>query len=123
MSPQTQLDPPAQQALGKLSPQDAWTLIVDKATTALELDPEKCEELAQELNLLDQPDDPLKIQDLSDLQEVIVGLDPVAGINHFHYMNPELNLQTIPDEPPLKVLRAVMLIFSQSDRWASTHGD
>lgn len=122
MSPQLQLDPAAKQALGSLDPKGAWFLLVDRATTALELDPEKCQQLAEKDNILNQPDDPQEIQDLEDVREVLVGMDPVLGINLFHDQNPSFNLQAIQQSKPLDVFQRLIAIF-KSDRWLSTVGD
>jgi hypothetical protein len=117
------LDKEAKHALGKLNAPAAWFLIVDRATTALELNPEGSQQLAEEMNLFDQPDDPLQLHDFEDLREVVVGMNPVRGINHFHYINPQANLQAVDKMKPLEVLRGVLLIFTKSDLWAATHGD
>lgn len=117
-SRQPRLDLSAKRALGnKFSPQTAWFLIVDKATSALELDPQKSQQLVEQMNLLDQPDDPMELHDLEDLREVIVGMEPVKGINLFHYANPEISLPSLQEAKPLEILKAVVKIF-QSDRWA-----
>jgi hypothetical protein len=113
----TGLDKSAQSALGKLSPKTAWFLITDKVIEALDMDQEKSQQLAEEMSIFGQPDDPIQLQDLTDLVEVVVGMNPVKGINFLLYINPELNIHKVQEMKPLEVLEAVLWIF-KSDRWA-----
>jgi hypothetical protein len=55
--------------------------------------------------------------DLRNLQEVLGDFNPVRGVNELHYANPTLNLQNLPDQPPLKVLEAVLRVLMLSDRY------
>lgn len=56
---------------------------------------------------------------LDDLLEFLTRLNPKRGINDFHYINQDfpLNLEKIRLVPPLKALKAVLRMFTISDRW------
>jgi hypothetical protein len=104
------LDPEAKQALGKVSPELAWRQVQDKVVHLLE---EDYREAVQELEAADYP------VDLRSLVEVLAVGNPVRAVNNLHYANPNLNLQNLEKQNPLKVLRAVLKMLTSSDRWAA----
>lgn len=108
--------------LSQLDPQALWPQIVHRATLALEMDPEPSQQLAERLNLLDQPDDQLQLHDLEDLRELVVGMNPEQALSLFRYANPDFNLKNVQQEKPLQALEAVMKMLL-SDRWAEIAGD
>jgi hypothetical protein len=62
----------------------------------------------------------LEMHDISDLDQVLVEMDPVHGITWFHHMNPEFDLtRTLHAKPLVFQMR---LAISNSDRLASTIG-
>ena len=46
-------------------------------------------------------------------------INPVVGVNEFLYINKNVDLSNILKEQPLEILKAVLRIFTVSDRWAS----
>lgn len=106
-----QLDFNAQVALGqKLSPQAAWLQIKSLVDAALENYPDESQKLDQQYNL------PI---DSTNLEEWLELMNPVKGLNEFHYINPGLSLKNIPQLPPLKVYEGVVRILTVSDRYNS----
>jgi hypothetical protein len=104
------LDPPAEFALGKVTPKLAWEQVQALVAQCLEEYYQAAEELRQRMNY------PV---DLRNLQEVLGITDPVRGINNLVYANPDLDLKNLPDQPPLEVLQAVLKMLTSSDRWNS----
>jgi hypothetical protein len=107
--PRDQLEPDAQAALGKVSPELAWVQIEAMLMQCVEVYYQAAEELRLRYNL------PV---DLRNLQELAGdwGLNPVRAVNEFHYSNPSFGLRDIPEQPPLKVLEAVLRMLMLNDR-------
>lgn len=111
MSPnpvQNALDPSARLALGGTSPQRAWDELRALTEHAIEQDFDQSQKLAEQLNL------PV---DLGDFKENLMEMDPVRGINEFHYINQGLNLNQPLKNPPLKVLEGMLRMVCLSDRY------
>ena len=102
-----------------------WFLVGAKMAEALEIYPKKSQELAEASDLYNPPGESM-FQDLNDLQELVVGMDPVKGLNNLVYLHPELPLHD-PDVfktmNSLKLLQALLDMLTQSDRWAMINGD
>lgn len=105
-----QLDPEARQALGRVSPELAWTQVRALVSHIREQYPEEAEQLRQKWEY------PV---DLSNLEEVLGAMNPVRGVNQLHEAAPNLDLQTLPKQQPLKVLEALFKMFMESDRYQS----
>jgi hypothetical protein len=112
---QTEPNPPldfnAQVALGKgLTPQAAWEQVKVLVQQALEYQPNESQQIADRLNL------PI---DTTNLTEVLELMNPVKGINEFHYINPKMDLRNLMKQDPVKVFEGVVRILTVSDRYAA----
>ena len=104
-----QLEPEVQAALGKVSPELAWVQVEAMLMQCVEEYHQAAEELRLRYNLP---------YDLRDLQEVLSDwkLSPARAVNELHYSNPNLDLKSLPEQPPLKVLEAVLRMLMLNDR-------
>jgi hypothetical protein len=105
------------EALGKVSPELAWLQVEDLVYEVTENYCNETKELADEMNWEMQMH-----MDLEDLRGLLAEMNPVLGINEFHWINPEFSLRDIPvkDIPKEKALAAllgVLRIFLLSDHW------
>lgn len=105
---QNQLEPLARQALGNVSPELAWEQIRTQVENAIENQEQESQQAAQKNGLP---------TDLTDLVENLGVINPARAINLFHYANPKFNLQQIAKQKPLDVLKAVLKMETQSDRF------
>jgi hypothetical protein len=105
-----ELDPEAKQALGRVSPELAWLQVKTLVQEAIQQEYDQAEEMRLQANY------PV---DLTDLTEVLEVMNPVRGVNQVHYANESLNLQHLPQQPPLKVLQALLNMLMNSDRYNS----
>ena len=107
-----QLEPEAEAALGKVSPELAWlqvrTMVEQCREEYCGASLEVCERLTWSPEL-----------DLTDLSEVLGNWNPVRALNHVVESNPELDYQELMSEPPLKVLEAVLKTLLTNDRLQS----
>src|SRR5689334_9881190 len=103
-----QLDPEATQALGQKSPELVWLQVKTLVQQAIKQQFKESEAARQKANY------PV---DLRNLTEVLEVMNPVRGVNQLLYANPDLNLQTIPEQPPLKILQSVLKMMTDSDRY------
>ena len=103
------LEPPAREALGKVSPELAWEQVQAMLMQCVEEYYQAAEELRLRYNL------PV---DLRNLQELLGdwGLNPVRAVNELRYANPNFDLKDIPAQEPLKVLEAVLRMLMLNDR-------
>lgn len=111
MSPtpgQPELTSAAKIALGKITPELAWEQIKTLAQKAIEDQHKESLAAATEQNL------PI---DLRNLSEVLGVTSPNKGINEFQYANPGINLKNLPQQTPLKILKALIKMLVSSDRW------
>lgn len=118
-----ELTPDTKSAVGGNYPETIWLMVSDKVIEALELYSEKSEQLAKKSGLY-QPEHISPFQNLTDLLEVVVGIDSVKAVNHFHYINPCFDLRdldALQSSDCLVVLQCVLDIFTKSDRWAAMH--
>lgn len=106
------LDPSAQSALGVTSPQKAWDELRAMTEQAIENEYDQSQQLAEKMNL------PV---DLADLRENLAIMDPVRAINEFHYINQDFNLKRVLSNPPLEVLKAILRMEVESDRFQAPH--
>lgn len=101
------LEAEARQALGKVSPELAWAQVQAHLNQCVEEYYQAAEELRLRYNL------PV---DLRSLQEVLADFNPVRGVNELHYSTPNLPLNDLMNQPPLKVLEAVLRMLLENDR-------
>lgn len=104
------LDPEAKQKLGPVTPELAWEEVKTQVQNAIQNQYKESEALRLKANY------PV---DLRNLTEVLELIHPVRGVNNLHYANPSLNLQSLPKQPPLSILQAVLNMLTSSDRWAA----
>jgi hypothetical protein len=104
------LDPEAKQALGRVSPELAALQLRTLVSQVADIYPEETEKLRQKYEY------PV---DLTNMLEVLGIMDPVRLANQLHYADPKLDLQNLPKQDPLKVLEALLKMFTQSDRYQS----
>lgn len=104
------LDPSAKSALGNLSPQAAWEQVKALVDQAWDQYQDEAQRVAENYNL------PV---DFPNLQEWLELMNPVKGVNELHYINPELSLENLPKQDPVKVFEAVVRIMTVSDRYLS----
>ena len=107
------LEPPVQLALGKVSPELAWLQLKTLVQQAIELNHDQSKALADKLNW------PLSLEEMS---ECLGLMNPVRGLNELLYINPQFNLQSIPQGNPLKALEAVLRMYLVSDRFQYSKG-
>lgn len=92
----------------KTSPELAWSQVEALVLQAIEFQYEAAEKLRLEMNY------PV---DLTDLSEVLAETKPARGIEELQYANPKFNLETIPKQKPLEVLKAVLKMLTESDSY------
>ena len=97
-------------SLGKVSPELAWERVQDLVQQAIEMDYDQSQKLVEKYDL------PI---DLPNLKECLALMNPIQGCNHLHYINPELKLKDLMSQSPLKILEAVIRIYTVSDRYQS----
>jgi hypothetical protein len=107
---QYQLDPEAKEALGKVSPELAWLEVKAMVQQAIQYPFKEAEDMRLTANY------PV---DLRNLTEVLEVGSPTRAINQLHYASPNLNLQQIMKQPPLKILESVLKMMTVSDRYNS----
>jgi hypothetical protein len=106
-SKEPQLEPEAKQALGNISPELLKVQLCDMVIWFVEEHWDQAEMLGREMDL------PMYYSDLQDLLEVS---PPVPLVNQLHYAAPNLNLQDLNHQQPLEVLKAVITMFTTSER-------
>jgi hypothetical protein len=55
--------------------------------------------------------------DLVDMATALANLNPARMINELVYINPTFSLNSVMSVPPLEVLKAVLRIYTVSDRF------
>jgi hypothetical protein len=95
-------------ALGQVSPELAWEQLQTLVQQAIADEYEGSESLRLRFNL------PV---DLTNLTELLAIMNPVCGMNEFHYINPRIPLRNLMSVNPLRALEAVLRIYTVSDRY------
>ena len=106
--PASQLDLETRKALGRTSPQLAWTQIQTQVANAIQHDRAKAE---KELQEAEYP------ASLDNLHSNLAAVTPERGISLFHESNPDLSLSQLPKMEPLKVLKAVLNSLMNNEKW------
>lgn len=111
------LDPEAAVALGGVCPERAWEELKTLVQQAIDTQYDQAEKLIKTMNR--EPD--LEHIDFTVLCELLDRMNPIEGVNDFHYINGTFNLQKVLSIEPIEVLKGVIRILTVSDRWAARH--
>ena len=103
------LQPRAQAALGRLSPQLLKVEVLDLLSAVLEDNEETGQELLDRAQLGQN-------YSLDELLEVVRNSDPITLANELVEANHEFSLKDLPKRPPLDLLKAVLEMLQNSDR-------
>lgn len=106
-SKEPKLDLEAKQALGNISPELLKTQLCSLVIQFVEEHWDQAEMLGREMAL------PMYYCDLQDLLEVS---PPIPLVNQLHSADPNLNLQDLDHQQPLEVMKAVIKMFTTSER-------
>lgn len=101
------LDSEAEQALGMVSPELAWLQVGCRVWQFVDAYPDLAAAMGRKMDLQ---------MDYEDLDVFLQEINPIAGINQLHYIQSDLNLQDLNHQPGVKVLEAVIEMFTISDR-------
>ena len=105
--------------MGDVPPEVAWEHILGLVFQAFEYQCDASYALLHEMNMNEDLRTMLAIHDQEDLILYLSRMNPVEGVNEFVYINENVAFGNILSHQPLEVLKGVLRIFTESNRWAS----
>jgi hypothetical protein len=103
----SELNPEAKQALGEISAEVAWLQVGGLVFQWTEAHRNEARKLCGPID---------SRMDQWKMDEILRRINPVVGINQLHFSTPDLNLQDIPHQDPVEVLKALIRLLTISSR-------